>query len=294
MDINYSGDNSHGVFRTPKGKGPFPAVLAVGGSDGGTPQYLSDLLVPEGFACLSLAYWATPQTQPWFTDIPLERVEHGLRWLIDRPETKTHEGRVALAGISKGGELALLVAATFSDLVGPVVAYTPSSVVWQGFDLTLPPGETRSSWTFEGKPLPYVSSPPEVGPGQSGKGVAWLPIMEAGLQNTEAVNAAMIAIEQCAGPVLVVSGGDDHVWPTTRMCQMLTKRMAGHGRGDEIIHLNYPKAGHLLFPYSRPADTQVPDMPTDYGGDPDADAAAHADAWPSVIRCLRAKDSILP
>ena len=286
MDIDYRGENSRGIYRAPDHERTYPAVLALGGSDGGTPQYFADLLVPEGFACLALAYWGTPETQTWFTEIPLERIECGLRWLISRSETKTHGGRIALVGASRGAELALLVAATFPELVGPVVAYTPSSVVWQGIDLTLPPGATRSSWTFQGKPLAYVSFPSGLEPTQSNEGVSWLPVMEAGLSDAEVVDAAMIAVEQCTGPVLLVSGGDDHVWPTARMCEMLTDRMASHARSDGIRHLHYPKAGHMLFPYSRPADTKVPEMAIDLGGSPDDDAAAHVDAWPMVLRCL--------
>jgi dienelactone hydrolase len=286
MEIEYREGNGRGIFRTPDTDGPFPAVLALGGSDGGTPQYFADLLVPEGFACLSLAYWATPETQPWFTEIPLERIERGLRWLIGRPEIRTHDGRVALVGVSRGGELALLVASKFPELVGPVVAYTPSSVLWQGFDLTLPPGETRSSWVHRGEPLPYIPVPPGAAPTQSSAGISWLPMMEPGLNDAEAVDRAAIAVERCTGPVLLVSGGDDRVWPTARMCTMLAARMSRHRRGDAIRHLNYPRAGHMLFPYSRPPDTQVPPMLTDYGGSPEDDVAAHVDAWPEVLRCL--------
>jgi pimeloyl-ACP methyl ester carboxylesterase len=287
MVAKYHEEDSYGTFRKPGGPGPFPGVAALGGSDGGTPEYFADLFVPEGFACLALAYWGTPETQAWFTEIPLERIERGLRWLASRSETKTHDGRVALVGASRGAELALVVAATFPELVGPVVAYTPSSVVWQGIDLTLPPGETRSSWTLNGQPLAYVSFMPGVGPSQSNDGVSWLPVMDASLDDAEDLDATMIALEKCTGPVLLVSGGDDHVWPTARMCEMLTDRMASHGRRDGIRHLHYHKAGHMLFPYSRPVDSQVPDMPMDLGGSADDDMAAHADAWPTVLRCLR-------
>jgi dienelactone hydrolase len=286
MEVEYRDENCRGVFRTPDTRGVYPAVVALGGTDGGTPSYFEDLLVPEGVACLSLAYWATPETQPWFTEIPLERIERGLRWLADRPEAKTQGGRVALIAASRGAELALLVAARFPELVGPVVAYTPSSVVWQGFDLTLPPGETRSGWTFQGKPLPYVRIPPGTEPAQTTEGISWLPVMDAGLKDPEAVDAAMIEVERCTGPVLLVSGGDDHVWPTARMCDMMIHRMSSHGKSDRISHLHYPQAGHMLFPYSRPGDTLVPDMPTDLGGTPEANAAAHADAWPLVLECL--------
>ena len=43
-----------GSFACPAGNGPFPAVLALGGSDGGTPEYFLNLLVPEGFAVFGL------------------------------------------------------------------------------------------------------------------------------------------------------------------------------------------------------------------------------------------------
>jgi hypothetical protein len=101
------------------------------------------------------------------------------------------------------------------------------------------------------------------------------------------VEKAAIAVERCTGPVLLVSVGDDRVWPTSRMCTRRVDRMSSLGRRDAIKHLNYPHAGHMLFPYSRPADTLVPEMLADFGGSPEADAAAHADAWPEVLRCLR-------
>ena len=46
-------DGIVGTFGVPDGDGPFPGVLALG-SDGGTPEYFLNLLVPEGFACLAL------------------------------------------------------------------------------------------------------------------------------------------------------------------------------------------------------------------------------------------------
>ena len=105
MDIEYRDENSRGIYRTPTPAGTYPAVLALGGSDGGTPQYFADLVAPEGFACLALAYWGTPDTQPWFTEIPLERIERALRWLANRSDTRAPDGRVALVGASRGGSL---------------------------------------------------------------------------------------------------------------------------------------------------------------------------------------------
>jgi dienelactone hydrolase len=110
---------------------------------------------------------------------------------------------------------------------------------------------------------------------------------EAGLTDVDAVHAAAIAVERATGPVLLVSGGDDRVWPTARMCEQLVERMSRHGRARDVVHLHYPAAGHMLFPYTRPSDTLIPAMPAALGGTAEADAAAHRAAWPEVIKHLR-------
>lgn len=280
-------DGIVGNFGTPDGAGPFPGVLALGGSDGGTPDYFLNLLVPEGFACLALQYWGTSETQLAFSEIPLERIETGLRWLARHPAVHAPGGRVAIVGASRGAELALLVAATFPELVGPVVAYTPSSVTWVGLDFTLPPGTTRSSWTLRSAPLPYVRFPAGVPPVQSERGLSMLPICERGLDAREEVEQATIRVEQATGPIMLVSGGDDKVWSAGRMSEMVVGRMEQHGRANDVRHLHYPRAGHMLFPYVRPSDVMVPAFPMDLGGTPEADAAAHADAWGQVVSHLR-------
>jgi len=53
-----------GTFGCGEGDGPFCGVLALGGSEGGIPEGFMQLLVKEGFACLALAYFNTPDTQP--------------------------------------------------------------------------------------------------------------------------------------------------------------------------------------------------------------------------------------
>src|SRR5687768_6614527 len=259
----------------PEGKGPYPSVLALGGSDGGIPEYFLRLLVPEGFACLALAYFATPDTQPALVEVPLERIERGLRWLRAQPAVAARDGRVAVVGGSKGGELALLVAATFPDLVGPVVAYTPSAVVWAGIDFRLSSGATQSSWSVGGRPLPFVPYPAGIGPSFGDRGMRVRPIYESGLDSSAAVDEAAIPIERATGPTLLISGGDDGVWPATRMCTMLTERMRNAGRSSVVRHLNFPQAGHALF---RGPDEAASPMQLDFGGSDKSADAAHTAA----------------
>ena len=231
-------------------------------------------------------YWS--ETQPSLNEIPLEYVEGGLHWLAAHPKVATHDGRVALIGGSKGGELAMLVAATFPDLVGPVVAYTPSSVVWAGIDFSVPRRPMRSSWTHAGRPLKFVPYPAGAVASTSSGGWSVLPIYDRGLDNAEAVREASIPVERATGPLLLLSGGDDHMWPAERMCGMVVERMHQHDRADAVRHFNYPDAGHVLMPYPRPIGDAVRlPMTFDLGGSPEAASAAHADAWPKVVAHLR-------
>jgi len=272
-----------GTFGRPEDEGPFAAVLALGGSDGGIPEYLLRLLVADGFACLALAYFNTPDTQPALTEVPLERIERGLRWLRNQPNVVTHDGRVGVLGGSKGGELALLVASTFPDLVGPVVAYTPSHVVWAGIDFRNPGPPLRSSWSLAGQPLPFVPYPPGIGPSMTDRGMSVLPIYDRGLDDHAAADAAAIPIERATGPVLLVSGGDDRMWPAARMCESAAERMRRAGRHESIRHLHYQDAGHVLFPFEMPAGNP---MAFDLGGSSGAGARAHAAAWPQTVHQL--------
>jgi hypothetical protein len=112
-------------------------------------------------------------------------------------------------------------------------------------------------------------------------------MFEAALADAGAVSHASIAVERATGPLLLVSGGDDRVWPTGRMCELLVRRMTEHGRARDVRHLHYPKAGHMLFPYTRPSDTLIPAGPIDLGGNAAADHAAHRAASPAVLEVLR-------
>src|SRR6185503_15233648 len=190
-----------GVFACADTLERVPGVLALGGSDGGIPTYFQQLLARERCACLALAYHGTPKTQPNLIDVPLERLERALRWLRDHPRVAARDGRVGVVGASKGAELALVLATTFPDLVGPVVAYTPSSVVWAGIDFAAPGAPPRSSWSRAGRPLAFAALPPGVPPVHTERGLSLAPIYDGGLDGVAADDAAVIPIERATGPV---------------------------------------------------------------------------------------------
>jgi len=56
----------------------------------------------------------------------------------------------------------------------------------------------------------------------------------------------------------------------------------------ELRHLNFPEAGHVLFPFEASGQTDVAaSMPLDQGGRAEAASAAHPSAGPEVLRHLK-------
>src|SRR4051794_9291078 len=152
-----------GTLTMPVGPGPHPGVVALSGSGGGIPSWWGSLLAPYGIAVLAAAYFGVGSLPSMCSEIPLETVYAAAAWLGRRPEVRP--GRVGLVGGSKGAEMSLLAAAAFQDLVGPVAAIAPQSVAWFGVDPALKDRSvsSRSSWTLEGRPVPFVPPVPGVG-----------------------------------------------------------------------------------------------------------------------------------
>src|SRR5438067_1369515 len=154
-----------------------PGVIALGGSEGGCPIHLAQLLADEGFACLALSYFHRAGLPRNLVEVPLEYLQAAIGWLQDRDEVSGD--RVGLIGASKGAELALLSATRF-PAVGAVVAYAPSSVVFAGISFG-GDGRRRSSWSDHGQPVPFVPYAPHSRPALHWRGFALVRMYRAAL-----------------------------------------------------------------------------------------------------------------
>jgi dienelactone hydrolase len=239
----------YGEYFRPSATSSHAAVVLLGGSEGGLPNgYAAGLLASHGYPVLALAYFDEPALPSELQRIPLEYFRRAISWLADQPEADPK--RITVVGVSRGGEAALLIGATYPQLVRAVAAYVPSDRVYPS-----PTNPGVPAWTLARKP----------------------------------VASALIAVEKISGPVFLVGGGDDLVWPSSVFVGNVAKRMHDHGRRD-VTTLNYGHAGHG-------AGAIVPNFPTaptinsryglrHFGGTPSADAAARADSWPKLLRFL--------
>lgn len=294
-------DGLVGVLFRPAGTGVRPGVLVLGGSEGGLPEGSAAALAEQGFVALALAYFGNGLLPRELVEIPLEYFAGAIRLLRSRREVSPE--RIAVLGGSKGGELALLLGATYPEDVGAVVGYVPSSIVYQGISFEPWYSGSRSSWTLGGEPLPFVDGwfrPSELVDWRTYPLPVWpffgllpLPNYPFSLvrsyerplgEDGAAVSAATIPVERIRGPVMLISGAKDRMWPSARLSEMAIERLGRHEHPFYYEHLCYEDAGHMIFPYVYDRLRLPPFL--DPGGTGKADRAANADSWPRVLRFL--------
>jgi len=283
-----NGEGVAGRLFIPPGREPHPVVIVLGGSGGGYDLDKAAVLARHGFATLSLAYFGMPGLPPWLHRVPLEYFARALAWLDGQPEVDAR--RIGVLGVSRGAELALLLSSTFPEICA-VAAYAPSAVAWGSGGRDKATGEIIPCWTRGGEAVPFAPLPlrgfmarSAVPVGLLRRPVKFRNLFFMALRNRNAIKRAQIPVEQTHGPILLISGGDDHVWPASRMAEMICARLRARNFSHSVEHLHYPKAGHeLRYPFlpttartTRPAGFK---FPISFGGTAEADAEAQRDAW---------------
>jgi dienelactone hydrolase len=246
-------DNLHGVLYRPTLPGRHPAVVVIGGSDGGQPGRLyPTVLASRGFPVLALAYFKTPGLPQALSKVPLEYFRTAFQWLGQQPGVDP--SRMVIDGVSRGGEAALLIGATFPELVHGVIAEVPSSVALCGY----PDCQAGSAWTFHAQPVQFSRHMNEIPPQDN--------------------PAAVIRVENINGPVLMNCGGMDRVWDSCDYGRAAMHRLAQshHGHQLQVCDSCDHYIGHL-----------VPDEPLNpaVAG---PNHAADAEAQPKFFRSLLA------
>lgn len=290
-------DGLVGELYSPSASGPHPAIIVLGGSEGGwlasAPE--AALLASHGYTALALAYFQGFQSfdprlkslPKLLRDIPLEYFVTAAAWLKQQPSVDARH--IGVIGWSKGAEAALITAASFPEKFQAVIAYMPSSVVWSGIEYG--PGPVSSSWTLAGEPLPWAN--PIMNPAMFGNGkpLVFLGAYQDGLKDANAVGKAAIPVERIAAPVLLVSASDDQIWPSTLMARQIMQRLAAHHHAYADESLCYVGAGHDIQAPYRPANASavaVPGGSFAFGGNLTAYAWADHDAWNKTLAFLQA------
>ena len=220
-----------------------PAIVVIGGSEGGVPRPVAAGFEAAGYPSLALGYFGEPDLPSCLCSIPLEYFAHAVAWLRSQPGFADRP--VVLWGASRGGEGALVLASYQPDLFDEVIAVAPSDQINGPFG----PGADQASaaWTLNGQPLPAAPDP--------------------------------IPVSRIRVPVLLTAGGADIVWSSAVYAANVMARLDSTPGAPAHHYLAFPDAGHAMAgitPYV-PYNTAV------YGGTPEANAFAAERTWPQMI-----------
>jgi dienelactone hydrolase len=283
-----------GTLFTPGGDDRGPVVVVLAGSGGGLMERRAALFAAHGYTALALGYFGVFGLPDYISGTPLEYFETALTWV--RQSLSPAGGFVALSGVSRGGELALLLGATFPDLVSAVIAYVPSPFT-HGVLNAGRTGEDRHApaWLYRGRPLPVLSQPNRTANWdlfeQAPPPRRQTPSFETALEDAGAVSRSLIPLHRIAGPVLLISGEDDALWPSTRFAGIAEQHLRAAAHPFALRHVSYPDAGHTIeYPF-RPSTVlarphAVSGIMLAYGGTPKGNAHASEASWREVRRFL--------
>ncbi|GJM42334.1 MAG: acyl-CoA thioesterase [Ardenticatenaceae bacterium] len=259
---NVAEDGLVGFFLEPESREPLPTLLVLSGSDGGVDMPKAVMLASRGYAVLALDYFGNEPLPLSLTEVPLEYFETAVSWL--KSQEIVDDTKIGVVGTSRGGELALLLGATYPELFQVVVGYVASGLV--NGNISSDGVYEKAAWTIGGEPVPF----------------------NVGFNREEAT----IAVEKIQAPILLISGKADRLWPSTAWSEIAMYRLAENDHPYPYAHLAYDNAGHWIG---------VPHWPTTgrdsithpvtgakiwFGGTAEADAYASADAWTHLLDFL--------
>ncbi|MFL0356396.1 alpha/beta hydrolase [Erythrobacter sp. GH1-10] len=269
-----------------KGDGPRPAILMLGGSEGGlresqneTARRFADL----GFSVLYVGYYRTTEETKSFHMVPLETFDAAMEWLLGRDDIDP--SRIAMMGTSKGGEGALLYASR-NPAISAVVANVPANAVWQGFDWEeFDRSKFESSWSVGGEPVPYL-------PYVELEWYEWFGLDGVGEMYSLSLDQlpdhpeAAIRVEDIDGPILMLCGEQDSLWPSCRMSRAAQERARAAGK-SEVEVIAYEDAGHMMFgkPLD-PSDENYENLAR-MGGTPEGNNEARKQSFPAIAAFLQ-------
>lgn len=216
-------------------------VITMSGSEGGLEHAgkLAKYLQDNGIPALAFGYFKTKHSVKSLNKIELENIKAAIEWL-----KKQGYEKIGIEGCSKGAEYAAAAAIAYPEL-SCVILKIPSWFYGEGMDKTVPSG--ASSWTCEGKELPYT-------PYKTRK----LPVMKEMMKNREyniiAINTgkkinpdSIIPIEKIQAPVLMFSTEVDTIWPSKESCEKMEERLNANHFSYPHKHICFEHMSHMML-----------------------------------------------
>lgn len=265
------------------------SIVLIGGGAWG--DYWGQELAKQGYVGLSLPYIGMDGLPKLPEAIDIGYFEQAIVWLKNQSEVDGE--KIIVMGASRNAELALVLGTMYPELISGVIAYAPSSVMWSNTVLPYNSDDIKSSWTYQGAELPYV--PMKKIKGNNSNTIKTLAYWKSGLAKEDKVELASISVENINGPILLLSGKEDKVWPSALMADKIEQRIQQHNFQHSFQNIQYENAGHLIsanpevLSSIRVGTMTIKDKEYEfeYGGTNEGDHAARQAAKSEVLEFLR-------
>ena len=189
----------------------------------------------------------------------------------------------------------------FPHLMNGIIAFVPSNVVCGGF-----PHPNKPAWLFKRHPIaPFLhglmSSDEELSeaedlflackegiiPYHANSEKEPYDISDLFLARQKRLNATPIPVEKIHCPILIVSGQQDKIWPSSLYGKAIMERLVQANSSIERQLLDYPDAGHgILAPYQGSIYHPVGKFWCRLGGTIAGNNKANQDAWKETFKFL--------
>ncbi len=222
-------------------------VITLGGSEGNIDYVHSVYLAQHGFDVYTFYYFGQKGLPKELVEVDLGIVKKMIAYAKNSDTAETTDTPITVLGGSKGAEMALLAAATYPDDIDHLVLYAPSAYVWQG--LSKDYRTAKSSWTVDGKPVPYLTNS-DLSPsifasffvnGLFNRPMALTPLHAHQLERDDAPDY-LIPMQHVHADVLAFAGEDDDLWPSATMARTIKEAL-----GDRCELVLYEKTGHVFL-----------------------------------------------
>ena len=211
-----------------------PLIVALGGAEGGNGwagphgSKQRKLLYDNGYALLAIGYFGMDGSPENLDRIAIEGVHKKVMEAAQSPDINS--SCIAVMGVSRGGELALLLGSRYEEYKS-VVGIVPGSSVFASITDAM----VTSGFSQNGEPLPFVPVPWSAAPNLITGDLRGA--FEKMMVDTEAMEAAAIKVEAINGPVLLISGTEDEQWPSMEMSEMMMERLKKYSFPYPSLHL---------------------------------------------------------
>lgn len=217
-------------------------VLVVHGGSEGSPDYAkATLLAQQGYEVLALLMFGGENQQPTLMKIPLEQFGEALDYIEEHAVNPTP---ITALGASKGAEYVLNLASRYPQ-IDNLVLVAPSAYTFNGLDFE----NYGSSWTWQGKELPYVDVMHTdfsvyvrdlLIPSLVGSPITYRETYHKAAVNDENAQDKLISLDTDA-QILIIAGDADQMWDSAGMGRLIAEQRP---EGTELAV--YEGAGHIF------------------------------------------------